>query len=129
MAMPVPLSREFAPHVWQQAQPGECVHTASLILEHLADLQKRANWREVPEHRYFLEAVRIVRDDFGVISTDVTPEFIVELYASTADLGWETAAEHMQSLTDWFTRGRGSRPRDKREPKQCPRGVHPDGPC
>jgi hypothetical protein len=36
--------------------------------------------------------------------TDITPEFIMKLYASSADFGSDGAAELMQFLAGWFTR-------------------------
>jgi hypothetical protein len=51
-----------------------------------------------------IEELRIVTDEFHVVTGDITPEFITELDSSSGQFGPEAAAERVQVLADCFAR-------------------------
>jgi hypothetical protein len=82
LSMPVCLLRQFVHHVCRCDDLSDCLHTASLSLAGLADLKTRQAAGSVPLDQDVIEALRIVTDEFQVVTGDITPEFITELYAS-----------------------------------------------
>jgi hypothetical protein len=101
--MPTVLLREFADHVSQNEHCSDCVHIASLLLEQLSDLKARLGKGEVSKDAYVIDALRIVTDDFGVVSRAITPEFITELYSSTGAFGADAASERVHAPSQWFS--------------------------
>lgn len=67
----------------RQSEPlGDWLPTEALLLEQLSDLQGRSVSGGLSTDAHFLEAPRIVIEDFAVVSGTIAPGLVTELYSS-----------------------------------------------